>query len=146
MTIKLNNKNINNKKRLEHIERVKERNIKLKIISLECPYCHNNSNLLNIKIHLNSKRCQKMKALFLENASEEQKKTEYKFNIFLNDTINKIKNPDTDDENENQPPNTSPPQEPDRSNFLSDTDYKTAYNNFNNYYINKMNEYKKNNL
>ena len=100
MSIKFNDKRTNNKKRLEHIERVKERNIKLKNISLECPYCHYNSNLLNIKLHLNSKKCQKMKALFLTTATEEQQKTEYKFNIFINDAINKLKNPDDEDENQ----------------------------------------------
>jgi hypothetical protein len=146
MSIKLNDKRTNNKKRLEHIERVKERNIKLKNISLECPYCHYNSNLLNIKLHLNSKKCQKMKALFLTTATEEQHKTEYKFNIFINDAINKLKNPDTDDEDENQEPPNHNPTEPDRSHFLSDAEYITAYNNYNNYYINKANEYRKNNL
>jgi transcription elongation factor Elf1 len=111
MSIKLNDKRTNNKKRLEHIERVKERNIKLKNISLECPYCHYNSNLLNIKLHLNSKKCQKMKALFLTTATEEQHKTEYKFNIFINDAINKLKNPDTDDEDENQEPQNQEPEQ-----------------------------------
>ena len=144
MSINLNDKRINNKKRLEHIERVKKRNIKLKNISLECPYCHYNSNLLNIKLHLNSKKCQKMKALFLTTATEEQQKTEYKFNIFINDAINNINKPETDDENENenQPPNHQP-TEPDRNHFLSDTEYINAYNN---YYINKANEYRKNNF
>ena len=112
MSIKLNDTRINNKKRLEHIERVKQRNRNLKNISLECPYCHYNSNLLNIKLHLNSKKCQKMKALFLSTATEEQQKTEYKFNIFINDAINNINKPETDDENENenQPPNHQPEQ------------------------------------
>jgi hypothetical protein len=108
MTIKLNDKKTNIKKQLEHIERVKERQRKMILIKLECPYCHFNSNLLNIKRHLNTKRCHKMKALFLTTATEEQQKTEYKFNVFINDNINKLKNPDTDNEDENQPPNTSP--------------------------------------
>ena len=80
----------NDIKKKDHLNKMKERNANLKSVSIECPFCGASSNLLNIKGHLNSKKCKQMKALFLENATTDEEKTaDYRFNKFIIESIKK---------------------------------------------------------
>jgi hypothetical protein len=82
----------NENKKNEHLDKVKERNAKLKPVLIIYPYCSNTSNLLNIKGHLKSKRCQHLKTLFFENAtSDKDKKTDYEFNKYINECTAKVR-------------------------------------------------------
>lgn len=80
----------NDSKKKDHLNKMKERNANLKCVSIECLFCGASSNLLNIKGHLNSKKCKQMKALFLENATTDEEKTaDYRFNKFIIESIKK---------------------------------------------------------
>ncbi len=83
---------MNENKRIEHLNKVKERNALLKPVLITCPFCSITSNLLNIKTHLKSKKCIQQKAFFFENAiTDKEKRTEYEFNFFINDCIEKTR-------------------------------------------------------
>jgi hypothetical protein len=100
----------NDNKKIEHLDKVKERNARLKPVLIICPYCSTTTNLLNIKTHLKSKRCQHFKALFFENATDDKEiKTECAFNKYINECTAKVRagepiEPITEMEKTEEPP------------------------------------------
>lgn len=87
------------KKKLEILERQKFRCDTLKSQEVKCPYCDAYTNLLIIKNqHWKSKKCLKMKELYLINKPDD-KPSEFDILLKLNKKINEVSMGQTYDDN-----------------------------------------------